>query len=109
MLPETLLVPTNSYLALMSTPSTRNELHIAAQRAHSGTCLRTRSPTAYLIQRMTDLPEQPGARKGLSLTTKRSMHALDLCAAAIATAVLVATAVVCALNLTPRFHSYFQN
>jgi len=35
MLPETLLVPTNNYLAFMSGRSTRDELHIAAPRAHA--------------------------------------------------------------------------
>ena len=48
MLPETSLGPTNSYLAFMSTPSTREELHVAARRARFGTCLRTRSPAAYV-------------------------------------------------------------
>ena len=32
MLPETLLVPTNNYLAFMSGRNTRDELHIAAPR-----------------------------------------------------------------------------
>ena len=34
MLPETLLVPTNNYLAFMSGRSTRDELHIAAPRIY---------------------------------------------------------------------------
>ena len=48
-----------------------------------------------LIQQWIDLvdPEHQ-AQGGPSLITKRSMHALDLCAAAIATTVLVAAAVV---------------
>jgi hypothetical protein len=48
-----------------------------------------------LIQQSIDLvdPEHQ-AQGGPSLITKRSMHALDLCAAAIATTVLVAAAVV---------------
>jgi hypothetical protein len=35
MLPETFMVPTNSYLAFMSSRNTRDELYIAAPRAHA--------------------------------------------------------------------------
>ena len=49
MLPETLLVPTNNYLAFMSGRSTRDELHIAAQRLIRARAYARANPTASLL------------------------------------------------------------
>ena len=49
MLPETLLVPTNRLSGVHERAEAHGmKLRIVARRAHSGTCLYTRSPTAYV-------------------------------------------------------------